>query len=96
MNFEIVEPLGGESPWQAFLREKGEGLCSISLTLRSPDELKRAKAQFRELGVGVLAAGRVRGGGEWFCLDSEPVFKCLIQCGLGHAYNEQVAARVYP
>lgn len=96
MNFEIVEPLGGESPWQEFLAKKGEGLSGISVTLPSPKDLKRAQAQFNELGVGVLASGQVGEASQWLCLDSEGPFKCLIHCGVAHAHDIAAPSRVYP
>jgi hypothetical protein len=45
-----------------------------------------ARAQFASLGVGLLAEDAIAGA-PWLLLDSEPDFKCLIQVGLGHAYD---------
>lgn len=86
LNFEIIQPLGGRSPWQVMLDAKGEGLAGISVTLGSGAELERARAQFKSLDIGVLADGEVAGA-PWLLLDSEPEFKCLIEVGLGHAYD---------
>lgn len=96
MTFELIEPLGGASPWQDFLDTKDEGLCGISVTLASSNEFARAEAQFAELGIGVLARGKVGGSADWLILDSERDFKCLVQIGTGHAYAFAEPSRVYP
>jgi catechol 2,3-dioxygenase-like lactoylglutathione lyase family enzyme len=86
LNFEIIQPLGGPTPWQEQLDAKGEGLAGISVTLGSTEEMDLARAQFDALGVGVLAGGAIADT-PWLLLDSEPGFKCLIQVSLGHSYD---------
>jgi hypothetical protein len=86
LNVELIQPLGGRSPWQELLDTKGEGIAGISVTLGSAEEMGRARAQFLGLGVGVLAEGAIAGM-PWLVLDSEPGFKCLIQVGLVHAHD---------
>ena len=86
LDFEIIQPLGGPSPWQEWLDDHGEGLAGISVTLRSADELARARAQFEVMGVGVLAEGATAGA-PWLLLDSQAGFKCLIQVGLARAFD---------
>jgi len=93
LNFEIIQPLGGRSPWQELLDAKGEGLAGISVTLGSADEIERARAQFEALGVGLLADGAVAGA-PYLLLDSEPGFTCLIQVGTGHAYDRLEPTRL--
>jgi methylmalonyl-CoA/ethylmalonyl-CoA epimerase len=93
LNFEVIQPVGEPSPWQELLDARGEGLAGISVTLGSSDELGRARAQFETLGVGLLAEGTIAGA-PWLLLDSEPGFKCLIQVGLGHAYDRLEPTRV--
>lgn len=94
-NFELIQPLGGPGPWQEFLDTRGEGLCGIAMTLRSPAELERAEKQFAELGVGVLVRGKVAESGDWLVLNSQQDFKCLIQIGTGHSYDRVDPERVY-
>lgn len=93
LNFEIIQPLGGPTPWQEQLDAKGEGLVGISVSLGSTAEIERARAQFEALGVGVLGDGAI-GGAPWLLLDSEPGFKCLIQVGSGHAYDRLEPTRL--
>jgi methylmalonyl-CoA/ethylmalonyl-CoA epimerase len=93
LNFEIIQPVGGRSPWQELLDARGEGLAGISVSLTSDADVERARRQFESLRVGVLAQGDI-GGAPWLVLDSEPQFKCLIQVGLGHAYDLLEPVRV--
>ena len=94
LNFEIIQPLGARSPWQDLLDTNGEGLAGVSVTLGSADEIRRARAQFASLGVGALVDGTIADA-PWLVLDSEPAFKCLIQVGLGHAYDRLEPTRTF-
>jgi methylmalonyl-CoA/ethylmalonyl-CoA epimerase len=93
LNFEIIQPLGNRSPWRDLIEAKGEGLAGISVTLGSGDEVEQARAQFGSLGVGLLAEGAIAGT-PWLLLDSERGFKCLIQLGLGHAFDRLEPTRI--
>ena len=96
MNFEIIEPLGGRSPWQDYLDEKGEGLIGISVPLATPEEAERARSQFADEDVGILASARVGGTVDWFCLDSQAAYRCLIASGVGSSYDKVTPTRTYP
>ena len=87
MCFEIVEPLGGSSPWQEYREAKGEGLIGISVPVGSAADARRARDQFAAEGVGVLASARIGGAVDWFCLDSQDAYKCLISSGVGSTYD---------
>src|SRR5205814_1840225 len=69
INFELIEPLGGKSPWQEMLKAKGEGIGSIAVMFRTDEESARVKAQFAELGIGITARGRIGEKIEWYYLD---------------------------
>jgi methylmalonyl-CoA/ethylmalonyl-CoA epimerase len=84
---ELVEPRGGESPWQAFLDGTGEGISSIGVTLPSQADLDRQLAYFAGLGIGSLASATVGGTAAWNLLDSQAAFKCGIALGTGHALD---------
>ena len=83
LNFELVEPLGGASPWQEFLDAKGEGLISVSVPMSTAEESERVKAQFRDSGIGILASARLGGVADWYYLDTEGEYKTLIASGTG-------------
>ena len=96
MNFELIMPLGGESPFQDHLDTKGEGIGSIAVMFKTREESEAVKAQFAELGIGVLAVGHIGEHIEWYYLDTEPAFKCLIESGSGHAIDFMEPVSVYP
>jgi hypothetical protein len=96
MNFEIVEPLGGESPWQEYLDEVGEGLIGMSVPMASASDAEKVRAQFAAEGVGILASARIGGEIDWFYLDSQDGYKCLIASGDGSSYDRVTPTRTYP
>ncbi|MCL2780498.1 MAG: VOC family protein [Actinomycetia bacterium] len=86
MNFELVEPLGGPSPWQEHLDTIGQGLCSISVAIPDAATNDRVREQFAAQGIGVKASGRIGSAADWFVLDTKAAFKCLIKGGTGHGF----------
>jgi methylmalonyl-CoA/ethylmalonyl-CoA epimerase len=95
LNVELVEPLGGASPWQDFLERRGEGIVSISVGVPSLAEASRVKAGFAARGVGVLADGRI-GNQQWFLLDGTETYKCLIKVATGHGLDSDAPGTDQP
>jgi methylmalonyl-CoA/ethylmalonyl-CoA epimerase len=96
LNFELIEPLGGANPWQEFLDEKSEGISSIAVMFNTPEESERVKEQFASEGIGITAVGHIGDEIEWYFLDTEPFFKCVIESGSGHAIDFKVPHETYP
>jgi hypothetical protein len=96
LNFELIEPLGGESPWQEFLDTKGEGISSIAVMFKTREESEKVKAQFAGDGIGVTAVGHIGDEIEWYFLDTELPFKCIIESGSGHALEFDVPHTTWP
>ena len=96
LNFELIEPLGDGNPWQEFLDTKGEGISSIAVMFNTPAESERVKEQFARDGIGVTAVGHIGDEIEWYFLDTEPAFKCVIESGSGHALDFDVPYETYP
>jgi methylmalonyl-CoA/ethylmalonyl-CoA epimerase len=96
INFELIEPLGGSSPFQDFLDEKGEGISSIALMFQTRADSERVKAQFARDGIGVVAESQIGDHIEWYFLDTEPSFKVFIESGSGHALDFHAASAIYP
>jgi methylmalonyl-CoA/ethylmalonyl-CoA epimerase len=96
MNFEIIEPRGGSSPWQDYLERFGEGLIGISVPMGSAADAERVKAQFASEGIGVLASASLGEGVEWFWLDSVDAYKTLIASGHGSSFADVTPTRTYP
>ena len=96
LNFELIEPLAAGNPWDEFIETKGEGISSIAVMFDTPAESERVKAQFAGDGIGVTAVGHIGNDIEWYFLDTELPFKCVIESGSGHALDFDVPHETYP
>ena len=93
LNVELVQPLGGSSPWQDHLDRKGEGLVSIGLALGTSGDVDTALVHLERAGVGILASGRLGDAPEWRWLDTEGDLKCLVALGTRHALDARKPTR---
>lgn len=93
--FELIQPLGGWSPWQEVLDSDGEGLFSISVMFDTDEASERVKAAFLEKGIGVYAGAKF-GDREWYYLDTKSEFKCLVASGSGHTHDYAEPQSVVP
>jgi methylmalonyl-CoA/ethylmalonyl-CoA epimerase len=96
MNFELIEPRGGDNPWQRILDEKGEGIGSIAVMFKTREESEKVIESFAAMDIGITAVGRIGDHIEWYYLDTEPGFKCIIESGSGHALDFMEPVAVYP
>jgi methylmalonyl-CoA/ethylmalonyl-CoA epimerase len=96
LNFELIQPVAGDNPWQRMLDEHGEGVGSIAVMFKTQGESESVKEQFSAAGMGVTASGRIGDHIEWYYLDTEPGFKCIIESGSGHALDFMEPTAVYP
>ena len=96
LNFELIEPLGGDNPWQRMLDQHGEGIGSIAVMFKTNEESAAVKQEFGQAGLGVIASGRIGNHIEWYYLDTQPGLKCIIESGSGHAIDFMVPEAVYP
>jgi hypothetical protein len=96
LNFELIQPVAGDSPWQRMLDTHGEGIGSIAVMFKTQGESESVKEQFSAAGIGVTASGRIGDHIEWYYLNTEPGFKCIIECGSGHALDFMEPTAVYP
>ena len=94
--FELVQPLGGDNPWQRMLDAHGEGIGSIAVMYKTTEDSEAVKAEFRDAGREVTSSGRIGDHIEWYYLDTEPTFKCVIESGSGHAIEFMESDSVYP
>jgi methylmalonyl-CoA/ethylmalonyl-CoA epimerase len=86
INYEIVQPTGGPSPWQDFLDHHGDGLMGIAVAAESPATVDDVVAQFAEAGIGTLASGDV-GEGRWTLFDTVADYKTSIATGPALAFD---------
>jgi methylmalonyl-CoA/ethylmalonyl-CoA epimerase len=96
LNFELIEPRGGDNPWQRMLDEHGEGVGSIAVMFKTREGSDQVIEQFRKEDIGITALGRIGDHITWYYLDTQPGFKCIIESGSGHALDFMPPAAVYP
>ena len=96
LNFELIQPLGGDNPWQRMLDTQGEGIGSIAVMFKTDEESAAVKEQFQADGIGITALGRIGDHIEWYYLDTQPAFRCIIESGTGHAVDFMQPLAVYP
>jgi len=92
LNFELLEPLEGPSLWREFLEARGEGIASIAVMFDTHEESAVAKAGFAELGIDVAMRALIGDHIEYYYLDTQDRFGCLIESGSGHAIDFVSAA----
>ncbi|MDX2970135.1 VOC family protein [Kribbella solani] len=96
LNFELLQPLSGPSVWQEFLDTKGEGIASIAVMFDAPAESEACKSAFAAHGIGVVSSARIGEHIEYYYLDTEARFKCMIESGSGHALDFMPPSYVFP
>lgn len=96
MNFELLQPLDGPSLWQQHLDTKGEGIYSIAVMFKTPEESEAAKRHFEAAGMPVTMAARIGDHIEYYYVDSEPKLKLALESGSGHAIDFVKPLYVYP
>jgi hypothetical protein len=52
--------------------------------------------QFAAMGRGITARAGIGEHIEWYYLDTEPAFKCVIESGSGHALDFMKPDGIYP
>ena len=96
MNFELIESMGGSNPFGDYVDKHGEGISSIAVMFPTREESERVKAQFAKRGIGITALSHIGDHIEWYFLDTETTFKCVIESGSGHALDFHKASYIYP
>jgi predicted enzyme related to lactoylglutathione lyase len=96
LNFELIEPRGGDNPWQRMLDEHGEGIGSIAVMFKTREESEKVVEEFRKMGIDRTAVGHIGDHIQWYYLDTQPGFKCIIESGSGHALDFITPTAVYP
>jgi len=60
VDFELIEPGGGETLWQEFLDTHGEGINHLGFIV---DDIEKESARIKEKGVKPIYESRFQGGG---------------------------------
>ena len=97
LNFELLEPLEGPNLWSEFIDRRGEGIASIATMFLERADGDAVKAAFRDLlGIPVSMRAEIGDHIEYYYLDTEARFGCLIESGSGHAIDFVKPARIHP
>jgi len=86
LNFELLQPLEGPNLWTELIDRRGEGIASIATMFLERADGDAVKAAFRDaLGIPVSMRAEIGDHIEYYYLDTEARFGCLIESGSGHA-----------
>jgi methylmalonyl-CoA/ethylmalonyl-CoA epimerase len=97
LNFELLQPLEGPNLWSEFMDRRGEGVASIATMFLEREDGDAVKVAFKErFGIDVSMKADIGDHIEYYYLDTESQFGCLIESGSGHAIDFVKPAQVYP
>ena len=97
VNFELLQPLEGPNLWSEFMDRRGPGIASIATMFHERVDGDAVKAAFQErYGIPVTMKADIGDHIEYYYLDTEARFGCLIESGSGHAIDFVHPASVYP
>jgi glyoxalase/bleomycin resistance protein/dioxygenase superfamily protein len=97
VNFELLQPLEGPNLWTEFMDRRGPGIASIATMFHERFDGDAVKAAFQErYGIPVTMKADIGDHIEYYYLDTEARFGCLIESGSGHAIDFVHPASVYP
>jgi hypothetical protein len=85
LSVDMLEPQGGDSAFNAFLSNHGDGIVSLVYEVKGKDDVTKEVERMRALGVQVLQHFRIetdRGPAEFTFFDTEPRGKYVL--GLVH------------
>jgi predicted enzyme related to lactoylglutathione lyase len=97
LNFELLQPLEGPNLWSEFMDRRGEGVASIATMFLEREDGDAVKAAFKNtFDIDVIMKADIGDHIEYYYLDTEEKFGCLIESGSGHAIDFVKPAQVYP
>ncbi|MFL5686070.1 MAG: VOC family protein [Chloroflexota bacterium] len=97
VNFELLQPLEGPNLWTEFIDRRGPGIASIATMFHERVDGDAVKAAFKDrYGIPVTMKADIGDHIEYYYLDTEARFGCLIESGSGHAIDFVRPASVVP
>ena len=97
LNFELLQPLEGPNLWSELIDRRGEGIASIATMFHEKVDGDAVKREFLgRFGIPVSMKADIGDHIEYYYLDTEARFGCLIELGSGHAIDFVRPAAVYP
>jgi methylmalonyl-CoA/ethylmalonyl-CoA epimerase len=89
--FEVIQPLSGDTTYQEFLEEKGEGLHHLGFIV---DRLDEEMKKFERSGLETVQTGRFQGGGFAY-FDTREKFGTVLEL-IERSKPPNVPIRVWP
>ena len=97
LNFELLQPLEGPNLWTELIDRRGEGIASIATMFHERADGDAVKREFlARYGIPVSMKADIGDHIEYYYLDTEARFGCLIESGSGHAIDFVRPAVVFP
>ncbi len=97
LNFELLQPLEGPNLWTELIERSGEGIASIATMFHERADGDAVKAAFLErFGIPITMKAEIGDHIEYFYLDTEARFGCLIESGSGHAIDFVRPVSIFP
>ena len=88
LNFELLQPLEGPNLWSELIDRRGEGIASIATMFHERADGDAVKREFlARYGIPVSMKADIGDHIEYYYLDTEARFGCLIESGSGHAID---------
>jgi 4-hydroxyphenylpyruvate dioxygenase-like putative hemolysin len=75
VDFELIQPLRGETIYDEFLQTRGEGLHHLGFEVKN---IEQRIAAMKQMGIAVLQSGR-RPGAIWAYMDTEALAGIIIE-----------------
>jgi hypothetical protein len=76
VQWELLQPLEGDSIYTEFLAQKGEGLHHVALIV---DDYEKTVAALGKEGIGILMSGDIQGGRSYAYLDTERDLGAIVE-----------------
>ncbi len=75
VEFELIQPLSGETIYDEFLEARGEGIHHLGFFVQ---DIRARVEAMQQMGIAVLQSGQ-RPGGKWAYMDTEPLAGMIIE-----------------
>ncbi len=75
VEFELIQPLSGETIYDEFLEAQGEGIHHLGFFVQ---DIRARVEAMQQMGIAVLQSGQ-RPGGKWAYMDTKPLAGMIIE-----------------
>lgn len=79
IQFELIQPVKGSTPYESFLKEKGEGIHHIKEKV-SNDNIEETLKKFKQKGIDIILSGKFDED-VFYYLNTEPILGMIYEIG---------------